>query len=165
MHCERTGEASSNGALFRQADAAQSDIACQMRGALSRQSARCQRSLLPRLAQAVRSTDRRERTVEDGALRTGSQDSPRNIASFARGPLPNDPQRGAHAVGSGCFSSFQFRNACLGKTGCDFFNHRPLRADRIFTYTRIHRAPDCARHWREVSISNRDVIYSSQIVG
>jgi len=120
MHCERTGEASSNGALFRQADAAQSDIACQMRGALSRQSARCQRSLLPRLAQAVRSTDRRERTVEDGALRTGSQDSPRNIASFARGPLPNDPQRGAHAVGSGCFSSFQFRNACLGKTGCDF---------------------------------------------
>ena len=36
--------------------------------------------------------------------------------------------------------------------------------DRIFTYTRIHRAPDCAITWQERNIQNRDG-NCNQIVG
>src|SRR5262245_26026634 len=42
---------------------------------------------------------------------------------------------------------------------------QPVGSDRIFTYTRIYRAPDCARRRRESNIPNRDAIYSNSIVG
>ena len=57
-------------------------------------------------------------------------------------------------------------NARLREIGCEFlwptFVQRRIR---IFTDTRIHRAPDCAITWQERNIQNRDVNYCNQIVG
>src|SRR5437899_7915059 len=81
------------------------------------------------------------------------------------------PSPGAHAKLDRCFSSFVFRNACLGGVRCSFLavagigdpggvnagyhdcrSRRPQLQrgnDKGFTDTRIHRAPDCAITCRE----------------
>jgi hypothetical protein len=73
-------------------DAGQSDTAYQMHGAPPIRWARSPQFLLPRLAQLVRSRDRREKAAEDGALRMGCRDARHSTLSFAR--LPQLHNRG-----------------------------------------------------------------------
>ena len=111
----------------------------------------------------MQSKDRCERTVEGGAPRTGSRDATRNKPSFARLPMLHSPRRGADR-GSDHFCSSAFTTRECARPDVIFFAIAPA-PDRIFTYTRIHRAPDCAITWQERNIQNRDVNYCNQIVG
>ena len=38
------------------------------------------------------------------------------------------------------------QNACVRENGCDFLSCPLCQEDRVFTDTRIHRAPDCPHH-------------------
>jgi hypothetical protein len=136
-----------------------------MRGARLRRSARSLRCLLPCLGQAVRSKDRCERGVGGGARRTGFPDGPRSSGSSAQWPMPHSPRCGAD-VERDRSCSFSSRTRASGELDVifsvagtvdpgpvkichdDFRGQRPrarLCSDRIFTYRRIYRAPDCAR--------------------
>ena len=79
----------------------------------------------------------------------GSRDMRCNKGPFARLLWPHSPRRGFEA---GPFCSSASYNACLHEIGCKIISCWKQLAYRVFTYTRIYRAPDCARHWRELSI-------------
>src|SRR5262245_48725703 len=88
--------------------------------ALRQQWARSRRCLLPRLAQTVRSKDRRERIVGGDAHRTGFPDERRNKAPFVRSPLLHSPRRAAGDGENDRFCASASYNACLREIGCEF---------------------------------------------
>ena len=83
---------------------------------------------------------------------------------FVPSPQPHGPSRGAYAECDRYFSSLRLGNARLGGIGCGLFVRRFPDPDKIFTDTRIHRAPDCAITWRERYMFNRGVIFTNYIV-
>ena len=95
------------------------------------------------LAQAARSKDRCERTAWGGALQRGCLDERCNKYSFVRLPRPHSPLRGVDGESDRFYSSAFTTRECV-RTDV-FFATGPWPPDRIFTYTQIHRAPDCAR--------------------
>src|SRR5215216_2895651 len=97
-----------------------------MRGVRLAQLVRFLRSLLLHLAQATQSKARLEKTVEDGALRTGFPDGPHNKAAFLQLPLLHGPLRGAY-VEPDRFCSFRYRNASPARLDVVFASMRDLR--------------------------------------
>ena len=116
-----------------------SGIARRMRGAPLRQSVRSRQSLLPRWVQAKRSTDRRGKTVEAGARRTGFGDYSRNNLSFVRSPLLHDPRRGVYGE-SDHFCSSAFTTPERGRP--DVILWEDFYAGSDF---HLYQNPPCAR--------------------
>ena len=113
------------------------------------------------MAQATRSKARCEKMTEDGARPTDCRDETRNKIPFVPPPPMHSPRHAAHAKSDHYFSSFSFRNACLGGIGCGFLQPKTAhvrgrshgavsscgwqRTERLDTRLRIASAWQAAR--------------------